>query len=114
MSRAGVIPYYLFQCRPVSSVKEEFQVPFSKACRIVDEARSGLDGLSKRFRFVMAHPTGKIEILGWNDGKLFAKYLQTNRNNLHNKLFQKSMPEDASWLDMEAEECESLACYGNC
>lgn len=114
LARAGVIPYYLFQCRPVTSVKEEFQVPFSKACRIVDEARSGLDGLSKRFRFVMAHPTGKIEILGWNDGKLFAKYLQTNRKNLHNKIFQKSMTEDEGWLDMEAEECESPACCGNC
>ena len=98
----------------MTSVKDEFQVPLRTACRIVDEARSRLDGLSKRFRFVMAHPTGKIEILGWNDGKLFAKYLQTNRKNLHNKLFQKSMTQDEGWLDMEVEECESLLCCGNC
>ena len=114
LTRAGVIPYYLFQCRPVAAVKEEFQVPLRTACRIVDEARSRLDGLSKRFRFVMAHPTGKIEILGWGNGKLYAKYLQTNRTALHNRLFQKSLSKEAGWLDMDSKDCASLAICGNC
>ena len=114
LAGAGVIPYYLFQCRPVTSVKEEFQVPLRTACAIVDEARSKLDGLSKRFRFVMAHPTGKIEILGWSKGKLFAKYLQTNQKALHNRLFQKSLSEEAGWLDMDAKDFAAQDICGNC
>ncbi|MCI5144465.1 MAG: KamA family radical SAM protein, partial [Candidatus Electrothrix sp. AR3] len=101
LARAGVIPYYLFQCRPVTSVKENFQVPLRTACWIVDEARFRLDGLSKRFRFVMSHPTGKIEVLGWNEGKVYAKYLQTNQKALHNKIFQKPVSKEAGWLDMD-------------
>ena len=114
LARAGVIPYYLFQCRPVTSVKDEFQVPLRTACRIVDEARSRLDGLSKRFRFVMAHPTGKIEILGWGNDGLYAKYLQTNQEALHNKLFHKPLSNEAGWLGTDPEECASWTMCANC
>ena len=103
LARNGIIPYYVFQCRPVSSVKEEFQVPLYEGCQIVDKARQSLDGLSKRFRFVMAHPTGKIEILGWDDGGIYAKYLQTNQETLHNKIFHAPLTKDASWLDKPSE-----------
>ncbi len=62
LAHAGVIPYYVFQCRPVTAVMDEFQVPLHDACQLIGEARKQLDGLSKRFRFVMSHLTGKIEI----------------------------------------------------
>jgi len=101
LAHAGVIPYYVFQCRPVSTVTDEFQVPFHDACHLIDEARKQLDGLSKRFRFVMSHLTGKIEILGWNDGGIYVKYHQTNRASLHNKVFHKRLGKDIGWLDLE-------------
>ena len=100
LARHGIIPYYVFQCRPVTSVRDEFQVPLYEGCRIVDAARQRLDGLSKRFRFVMSHPTGKIEILGWAEGGIYAKYLQTNQESLHNKIFHAPMSKDAGWLEM--------------
>jgi len=84
-------------------VRDEFQVPFYEGCQIVDAARQRLDGLSKRFRFIMSHPTGKIEILGWAEGGIYAKYLQTNQESLHNKIFHAPMTKDASWLEMEPE-----------
>jgi len=101
LARAGVIPYYIFQCRPVTAVMDEFQVPLHDACQLIDEARKQLDGLSKRFRFVMSHLTGKIEILGWNGGGIYAKYHQTNRPSLHNKLFHKRLGKDVGWLDLD-------------
>ena len=103
LTRSGIIPYYVFQCRPVTSVRNEFQVPLYKGCQIVDAARRRLDGLSKRFRFVMSHPTGKIEILGWAEGGIYAKYLQSNRESLHNKIFQVPMAKNAGWLDTEPQ-----------
>src|SRR5699024_2801921 len=40
LTRIGVSPYYIFQCRPVTGVKSRFQVPLLEGCRIVDEAKS--------------------------------------------------------------------------
>ncbi len=100
LARIGVIPYYVFQCRPVTAVMDEFQVPLYDACHLIDEARKQLDGLGKRFRFVMSHLTGKIEVLGWSDGGIHAKYHQTNRASLHNKLFHKRLEKDVGWLDL--------------
>ncbi|MDG6221369.1 MAG: KamA family radical SAM protein, partial [Candidatus Thermoplasmatota archaeon] len=59
----GVNPYYVFQCRPVKRVKTHFQVPLDRGIRIVEGAKSTLDGHSKRFRYIMSHKRGKIEIL---------------------------------------------------
>lgn len=55
----GVIPYYIFQCRPVTGVKSQFQVPLKEGFRIVEEARGKMNGQAKCFRFVMSHRTGK-------------------------------------------------------
>jgi len=35
---AGVVPYYIFQCRPVKRVKTHFQVPLKKGYEIVEKA----------------------------------------------------------------------------
>jgi len=43
---------------------DEFQVPLHDACHLIDEAREQLDGLSKRFRFVISYLTGKTDLLG--------------------------------------------------
>lgn len=64
LTRIGVIPYYIFQCRPVTGVKGHFQVPICEGIRIVDEAKSYQNGFGKAVRYVMSHPLGKIEIIG--------------------------------------------------
>ena len=62
--RIGVMPYYVFQCRPVKRVKHHFQVPLYEGSGIVEKAKGRCNGLSKRFKYIMSHVTGKIEILG--------------------------------------------------
>jgi KamA family protein len=96
----GVVPYYIFQCRPVKTIKDVFQVPLPRAIAIIEETRSMLDGLSKRFRFVMSHNTGKIEILGILDGKACFRYHQTPDTNLSGSVFQKEINDTTSWLDL--------------
>lgn len=99
LTEIGVVPYYLFQCRPVFGVKNQFQVPFHRACTIVDEARSKLNGISKGFRYAMSHPTGKIEIIGSHEAnKILFKYHQTKYEKDQGRIFSIEVSENQSWL----------------
>ncbi|MCW8802258.1 MAG: KamA family radical SAM protein [Candidatus Bathyarchaeota archaeon] len=97
--RIGVVPYYLFQCRPVKRVKNNFQVPLAKAIEIVEETKKHCNGLSKRFRFIISHRAGKIEILGIFDNKVYFKYHQAKNKNNIGKIFTKQINENTFWLE---------------
>jgi len=95
----GVAPYYLFQCRPVKRVKHQFQVPLCEGARIIEKAKASCNGLSKRFKYIMSHVTGKLEILGIMDDEIFFKYHEAkDRKNL-GVMFKCHADEDAGWLD---------------
>jgi lysine 2,3-aminomutase len=98
LTEIGVIPYYVFQCRPVKKVMSIFQVPLHRAVEIVEATKARLDGLGKRFRFVMSHETGKIEILGCIDDQLYFQYHQSKDPRLSGKLFHRKLSRDAGWL----------------
>ncbi|MFX1484725.1 MAG: KamA family radical SAM protein [Promethearchaeota archaeon] len=95
----GVVPYYVFQCRPVKRVKKHFQVPLLKGYRIIEETRKKLDGITKRFRFIMSHKTGKIEILGIKDGQFLFKYHQAKNPKDIGRIFSRRISKTAKWLD---------------
>jgi lysine 2,3-aminomutase len=95
----GVNPYYVFQCRPVKRVKHHFQVPLCRGIEIVEKAKAHCNGHSKRFRYIMSHRTGKIEILGIFDGEIYFKYHQAKNRKKLGKIFKRPVDEDAGWLD---------------
>lgn len=95
----GVNPYYVFQCRPVKRIKNNFQVPLQKGYQIVEEAKEKLDGLSKRFRYVMSHQTGKIEIISLSGSRIYFKYHQAKNSKNLGKFFHKKINQKAGWLD---------------
>lgn len=75
-----IVPYYVFQCRPVTGVKQQFQVPFVKAYSIIEKCKRNLSGLDKRFRYIMSHKTGKIEIVNVDrEGNAILKYHQAKK-----------------------------------
>jgi len=95
----GVTPYYVFQCRPVKRVKSHFQVPICEGVKIVEKAKENCNGHSKRFKYVMSHKTGKVEILGIMNGEIYFKYHEAkNRENL-GVMFKRRVDEKAGWLD---------------
>jgi KamA family protein len=95
----GVAPYYVFQCRPVKRVKSHFQVPICEGLRIVEKAKAKCNGHSKRFKYIMSHKTGKIEILGIMNGEIYFKYHEAkDRKNL-GRMFKRRVDENAGWLD---------------
>jgi L-lysine 2,3-aminomutase len=99
LTSAGVLPYYVFQCRPAMGVMNQFQVPLLEGQRIVDEAKSGMNGQAKQFRYVMSHVTGKIEILGRPSGEaMLFKYHQAKNERDTSRFFTVNLAEDQCWL----------------
>ncbi len=95
----GINPYYIFQCRPVSRVKKHFQITLEKGLKIVEDAKKNLDGHSKRFKYCMAHKTGKIEILGILKDEIFLKYNEAKDPKNKSRFFKKKLTKNAAWLD---------------
>lgn len=97
--RMGVIPYYIFQCRPVIGVKNQFQVPIEEGIRIVDEAKHLMSGQSKGLRYCLSHPDGKIEIIGKDDSdRVIFKFHQAKIDEDSGRIFAQKMSKDQSWI----------------
>lgn len=100
----GVNPYYIFQCRPVSGVKNQFQVPFLSGIRIVEEAKARMNGPAKSVRYMMSHPSGKIEILGpLGENNFLFRYHQFKDEKDASRMFSVSIDESHTWLDEHLE-----------
>lgn len=99
LTAMGVIPYYVFQCRPVAGVLNRFQVPLRRGYQIVEQAKNMQNGQGKGFRYVMSHVTGKIEILGpAPNGDMIFKYHQAKDESDDSRIFFQSIEEDQCWL----------------
>ena len=96
----GVLPYYLFQCRPAMGVVHQFQVPILTGSKIVKEAKKTMSGQAKAFRYCMSHVTGKIEILGCpeKEGEMLFCYHQAKKEEDASRFFTLHLSEDQCWL----------------
>ena len=101
--RIGVNPYYLYQCMPVSGVSHHFQVPLKQAVEIVDEARQGMDGYAKRFKFILGHDIGKLEVCGLLDGKLVLKQIHARSGHKAqaSRLILHEIDDGDGWVSLE-------------
>jgi len=101
LTRIGVNPYYLYQCMPVSRVRHHFQVPLKRGIDIVDKAKEKLDGYAKRFKFIMGHDIGKIEICGRIDNKLILKQIHSRPEEPEaaSRMQIRQLDDTAGWLD---------------
>jgi L-lysine 2,3-aminomutase len=111
LMRCGVLPYYVFQCRPVRGTAVQFQVPLKRGYEIVEGAKAALDGQAKSFRYCMSHVTGKIEILGpdeisGNKGNMLFKYHEAKDATDNGRIFSRRIEDDRCWLDETEKEKE--------
>lgn len=99
--RIGVNPYYLYQCMPVSRVRHHFQVPLKRGVDIVSKAKRSLDGYAKRFKFIMGHDIGKIEICGRKDDILVMSQIHARPEHPEeaSSILMGHLTENAGWLD---------------
>lgn len=102
----GINPYYVFQCRPVTAVKNHFQIPLAQTWKIVEEAKAYCNGFSKRFKLIMSHPRGKVEILGIIDNEMFFKFHQAKHDEDMGKMFKVKLDPKGRWLDKNLQFVE--------
>ena len=95
----GVNPYYVFQCRPVKRAKNSFQIPILEGIEIIETAKKSCNGHSKRFKYIMSHKAGKIEILGIHNNEIYFKYHQAKNRRDLGKMFKRKADKRACWLD---------------
>jgi KamA family protein len=110
LTAIGCQPYYVFQCRPVTGVKNRFQVPILQGIRTVEKAKAMQSGMGKSFKFCLSHPAGKLEILGAlpGEGVLFKYHEAKNADNC-GRIFLRALPEDACWLPDDPERPAAAA-----
>lgn len=99
--RIGVNPYYLYQCMPVSRVRHHFQVPLKRGIDIVSETKRRLDGYAKRFKFIMGHDIGKVEICGRKDDILVMSQIHARPEHPEeaSRILMGRLTENAGWLE---------------
>ena len=97
----GVLPYYLFQCRPVKRAKRRFSVPLYEGYEIFENAKKKVKGhiLCKRVKYVMSHTKGKIEIVGVSGDEIYLKYHRAKDPKNRGKFFKRKLNKTAGWLD---------------
>lgn len=100
LTSAGIIPYYVFQCRPVRGITNQFQVPIKRGIAVVEQAKAMQNGNGKCFRYILSNHQGKIEIVGQLDkNTALFKYHQTKVEENYGKLFTRQLTDDACWID---------------
>lgn len=98
LSSLGVVPYYLFICRPTAGNKS-FVVPIEEALTILEQARSKLSGIACSARLCMSHKSGKIEVIGkYRNQIIFRRHRSPNLSRYGEVLMFPSDPE-ACWFD---------------
>ncbi|MEE0435432.1 MAG: KamA family radical SAM protein [Peptococcaceae bacterium] len=87
LTSIGILPYYVFQCRPVRGVKTRFQVPLARGVQIVEAAKS---------------IKGKVEILGQlADGRMLFKFHQSKDPMDYGRIFSIALEEDQCWINVD-------------
>ena len=103
--RLGINPYYLYQCMPVKRVRSHFQIPLKEGIDIVTAAKKRLDGYAKRFKFIMGHDSGKIEICGRQDDLLIMNRIHARPEDkgTASDIMIRRLTETGGWLEDLAE-----------
>jgi KamA family protein len=98
LSFLGCPQYYVFQGRPTAG-NEPYEVPITEGLHIFLEANRMVSGLAKRARFVMSHATGKIEIVGADDERIYLRYHRAHRKIDYGQMIVAVRDDQAYWLD---------------
>ncbi len=98
LSYIGAVPYYIFQCRP-SLGNRAYTVPIEEGYEIIECAKARVSGLAKRLRFVMSHSTGKIEIVGITENRVYFKFHRAADDADSGRFIVLKRNPNAYWLD---------------
>ncbi|MCY4077548.1 MAG: radical SAM protein [Acidobacteria bacterium] len=110
LSYIGCPPYYLFQGRPTAG-NEPYEVPIVRGWQIFQEALRRGSGLARRAKYCMSHASGKVEIVGVDNERIYLRYHQAKDPADLGRFFVRSRDDRASWLDDLIPVEEPLLAY---
>ena len=110
LSYIGCPPYYLFQGRPTAG-NEPYEVPIVRGWRIFRDALRRGSGLARRAKYCMSHETGKVEIVGVDNERIYLRYHQAKDPADLGRFFARPRDDGASWLDDLAPVEEPALAY---
>ncbi|WP_216909456.1 KamA family radical SAM protein [Synechococcus sp. CCY 0621] len=100
LHRLGVLPQYLFHPRPVQHATH-FQLPLLDGLALVEAVRRRCNGPVKRFRYILTHADGKLELVGQlpgRDGELVCRWHQVRRGITREGLHLAQITPETTWL----------------
>lgn len=98
LTSIGVVPYYIFQCRPIKGVKGQFQVPFERGYEIIEGAKAMQNGQGKCFKYCFSCESGKIEVVGKLGDEMIFKFHEAKYEKDYSRIFTKKLEKDTCWL----------------
>ena len=98
LSFIGAPPYYLFQGRPTAG-NEPYEVPLVEGYGIFEAARSRVSGLAKRARYCMSHESGKVQVVGVDDARIYLRYHRSRDPANDGRFMVFHRDDGAHWLD---------------
>lgn len=98
LSYIGCPQYYVFQGRPTAG-NQPFELPLARAWEIFSDAVVRESGLAGRARFAMSHASGKVEVLGMDDARVYLRYHRSKYAENQGRVFVCKRNDDAFWLD---------------
>jgi lysine 2,3-aminomutase len=104
LHRHGVIPQYLFHPRPVKHAIH-FQLPIVEGMQLVESVRQRCNGSVKRFRYILTHSDGKLELLDILPGspmQLVTKWQQVRRGLDKSGVMLVPIDEQTSWIEQNS------------
>jgi len=98
LSRIGIQPYYVFNCRPTRG-NAHFKIPMVRSIDIMEGAKRQVSGLGKRGRLAGSHASGKIISLFYDNEHIYFKYHQSKDPKYYGQSFRLPRKDDATWWD---------------
>ncbi|MBI3911144.1 MAG: 4Fe-4S cluster-binding domain-containing protein, partial [Armatimonadetes bacterium] len=98
LSFIGCPQYYLFQGRPTVG-NGPYRVPLVRGYELFEKAKHHVSGLAKRARFVMSHDTGKIEVIGVDEGCIYLRHHRAKDPCTEGRFLVCKRNDEAYWFD---------------
>src|SRR5680860_482021 len=108
LSYIGVAPYYVFICRPTMG-NATFAVSVEDAIDMFENVRMVLSGLAGRDRLAMSHASGKIEVLGKDEERVYFRYHRAADEADRGRFLAFEHNPEAYWFDDYSEPVQDYS-----
>jgi lysine 2,3-aminomutase len=94
----GIVPYYVFICRPTIG-NYTYSVPVERAADIFFIAKQKLTGLARKVILSMSHKDGKVEVLYKTKNNIYFRFHRSPDPEKDYRILKAPLNPEARWFD---------------